>query len=70
MLLPCKHPAGKNAWRRRETMMKDLQELTPGTAVRDEMPIPLTAWWSGFDYAFGYQIKSSCNNSGDFRQRD
>ena len=50
-------PAGKNAWRRQETMMKDLQNSRPALPFATEMPIPLTAWWSGFDYAFGYQIK-------------
>ena len=27
------------------------------TALNAFMPPAITAWWSGFDYVFGYQLK-------------
>lgn len=38
--------------------MKDENRLSQTTpAALGPLPLPLTAWWSGFDYIFGYQIK-------------
>ncbi|MFO1346780.1 MAG: hypothetical protein U1E85_10845 [Rhodocyclaceae bacterium] len=36
----------------------DNQQLTRSSLTQiPGLAIPLTVWWSGFDYAFGYQIK-------------
>jgi hypothetical protein len=30
---------------------------TPNNDTPTIMPVPLSAWWSGFEYVFGYQLK-------------
>lgn len=37
--------------------MKDARSASQTMQRVTGMPIPLTAWWSGFDYVFGYQLK-------------
>jgi hypothetical protein len=38
--------------------MNNQPSMTPAdTPSPIHTPLPLTAWWSGFDYIFGYQIK-------------
>lgn len=29
----------------------------PESPLQTTLPQPLTVWWSGFDYVFGYQLK-------------
>lgn len=37
--------------------MKDARTASQTMPRVAGMPMPLNAWWSGFDYIFGYQIK-------------
>ncbi|MBK8524341.1 MAG: hypothetical protein IPL58_09575 [Betaproteobacteria bacterium] len=30
---------------------------TPRNHLQAIMPLPVSTWWSGFEYVFGYQLK-------------
>lgn len=38
-------------------MNEHMQSVRTGTPSTVSVPLPINAWWSGFDYVFGYQIK-------------
>lgn len=38
-------------------MKEHMQSVRSGNPLSVPMPLPANAWWSGFDYVFGYQIK-------------